>query len=193
MKISVCIITLNEEENLRRCLGSCAALADEIVVLDSGSTDGTETVAREFGACWAVCEWPGYVQQKNKVIQMASYDWVLSLDADEAISPNLLGVLKRLKQEGAPVEVGGYSIPRCVYYEGKWIRHGDWYPDRLVRLFRRTGASFAGGRANPDAMPSPNSPQSLRELLRALVDRLIQAIGAAVTRAILVIMQGTGV
>ena len=67
MKISVCIITLNEEENLRRCLGSCAALADEIVVLDSGSTDGTETVAREFGACWAVCEWPGYVQQKNKV------------------------------------------------------------------------------------------------------------------------------
>jgi len=148
MEISVCIITLNEERNLRRCLESCVPLADEIVVLDSGSTDGTEAVAREFGARWIVREWPGFVQQKNSVIQMASHDWVLSLDADEAISPALMRVLKRLKQEGVPAEVGGYSIPRCVYYEGKWIRHGDWYPDRLVRLFCRERATFAGGRVH---------------------------------------------
>ena len=148
MKISACIITLNEEANLRRCLESCVSLVDEIVVIDSGSTDGTEAIAREFGVYWEVREWPGYMQQKNNVIQMASHDWVLSLDADEVISSDLLVALKRLKQADAPVEVDGYSMSRCVFYEGRWIRHGDWYPDRLVRLFRRTGASFAGGRVH---------------------------------------------
>ena len=147
MKISACIITLNEEANLRRCLKSCVSLVDEIVVLDSGSTDGTEAVAREFGARWAVCQWSGYVQQKNNVIQMTSYDWVLSLDADEAISLDLMRVLNKLKQKEA-LEAGGYSMTRCVYYEDRWIRHGDWYPDRLVRLFRHKGARFAGGRVH---------------------------------------------
>ena len=124
------------------------SLADEIVVLDSGSTDGTKAIAREFGVRWTVREWPGYMQQKNNVIQMASHDWVLSLDADEAISSDLLEVLKRLKQEKPSPEVDGYSMKRCVFYEGRWIRHGDWYPDRLVRLFRRAGANFVGGRVH---------------------------------------------
>ena len=148
MKISVCVITLNEEQNLRRCLESCVSLADEILVLDSGSTDSTEAIAHEFGARWEVRKWPGYMQQKNNVIQMASYDWVLSLDADEAVSSDLRAVLKRLKEEGDSAEAGGYSMKRCVFYEDRWIRHGDWYPDRLVRLFRREGANFVGGRVH---------------------------------------------
>jgi glycosyltransferase involved in cell wall biosynthesis len=148
VKISACIITLNEEANLQRCLKSCAHLVDEIVVLDSGSTDGTEAIAREFGARWLVQEWPGYMRQKNNVIQLASHEWVLSLDADESISADLLVVLERLKQEATPSEVSGYSMTRCVFYKGRWIRHGDWYPDRLVRLFRHEKAVFAGGRVH---------------------------------------------
>ena len=148
MKISICIITLNEEENLRRCLESCVALADEIVVLDSGSTDGTGEVAREFGARWEVREWPGYMRQKNNVVQLATHEWVLSLDADEAVSPGLRPELERIRELEPSASVGGFSMSRCVFYEGRWIRHGDWYPDRLVRLFRREGACFAGGRVH---------------------------------------------
>ena len=148
MKISVCIITLNEEVNLRRCLESCAGLADEVVVLDSGSMDGTEKVAREFGARWEVREWPGYMRQKNDVVQLAMHEWVLSLDADEAVSSELRSELERVRESEPPVSVGGFYMSRCVFYDGRWIRHGDWYPDRLVRLFRREGARFAGGRVH---------------------------------------------
>ncbi len=148
MRISVCIITLNEEANLRRCLESCTGLAEEVVVLDSGSTDDTEAVAREYGARWVVREWPGYMRQKNNVIELANEEWVLSLDADEALSQGLCRVLEELKKTKPPDSVGGFSMSRCVFYEGHWVRHGDWYPDRLVRLFRREGAHFEGGRVH---------------------------------------------
>lgn len=148
MKISFCLITLNEESNLRRCLQSGADLADEIVVLDSGSTDATEKIAREFGARFEHQDWLGYVGQKNKALSLAAHPWIFSLDADEELSPELRAELKRLKTAEPPAETDGFSMPRCVLYEGRWIRHGDWYPDRLVRLFRRDEAKFSGGKVH---------------------------------------------
>jgi len=148
MKISFCLITLNEESNLRRCLQSCADMADEIVVLDSGSTDGTEKIAREFGARFEHQDWLGYVGQKNKMLSLARHEWVFSLDADEELSPLLREELKSLRTTEITRALNGFSFPRCVFYEGRWIRHGDWYPDRLVRLFRRNMAQFAGGKVH---------------------------------------------
>jgi glycosyltransferase involved in cell wall biosynthesis len=148
MNISFCLITLNEEANLRRCLQSCAGLADEIVIVDSGSTDGTEKIAREFGARFEHQDWLGYVGQKNRVLSRAVHPWVFSLDADEEFSPALREEVKRLKAAEPPAVTSGFSLPRCVLYEGRWIRHGDWYPDRLVRLFRRDRARFEGGKVH---------------------------------------------
>jgi glycosyltransferase involved in cell wall biosynthesis len=148
MKVSFCLITLNEESNLPRCLRSCVDLADEIVVLDSGSTDGTEQVAREFGARWEHQEWLGYVGQKNRALALAQHEWVFSLDADEELSPPLREEVHALKRSKIESAVGGFSVPRCVFYQGRWIRHGDWYPDRLVRLFRRGYARFVGGKVH---------------------------------------------
>ncbi|MFA6545576.1 MAG: glycosyltransferase family 2 protein [Limisphaerales bacterium] len=148
MKISFCLITLNEEANLPRCLRSCADLADEIVVLDSGSTDGTERMAKDFGVRFEHQDWLGYVGQKNRVLSRATHDWVFSIDADEELSPELREDVRRLKAAEPAADVSGWSMPRCVLYEGRWIRHGDWYPDRLVRLFRRDRAHFAGGKVH---------------------------------------------
>ncbi len=148
MKISFALITRDEEANLPRCLKSCADLADEIVVLDSGSTDRTEPIAREFGARWLHQDWLGYVGQKNKLLSLVAHAWVFSLDADEELSPALRDEVRALKSAEPTAEVGGFSMPRCVFYEGRWIRHGDWYPDRLTRLFRRDRAHFAGGKVH---------------------------------------------
>ena len=149
MKISFCLITLNEEENLPRCLKSCAGLADEIVVLDSGSTDATERVARSFDAHFEHQDWLGYVGQKNKTISLASHEWIFSLDADEELSSELRDEIHLLKSAGElGKDVAGFDMPRCVFYEGRWIRHGDWYPDRVVRWFRRDRAKFAGGKVH---------------------------------------------
>jgi glycosyltransferase involved in cell wall biosynthesis len=149
VKISFCLITLNEESNLPRCLRSLADLADEIVVLDSGSTDGTGRIAREFGARFEHQDWLGYVGQKNRVLSLATHEWVFSIDADEELSPKLREEVRRLKaDERLSDDFSGYLMPRCVLYEGRWIRHGDWYPDRLVRLFRRRAAQFAGGKVH---------------------------------------------
>jgi glycosyltransferase involved in cell wall biosynthesis len=149
MKISFCLITLNEEENLPRCLKSCADLADEIVVLDSGSADATEKIARKSGARFERQDWLGYVGQKNRAISLASHEWIFSLDADEELSPELRNEIRLLKSGGeAGDDVGGFDMPRCVFYEGRWIRHGDWYPDRLVRWFRRDRAKFSGGKVH---------------------------------------------
>ncbi len=148
MKITFCTITLNEEENLPRALKSCADLADEIVIVDSGSDDRTEEIARDFGAVWRHQDWLGYRDQKQLSIDLASNDWAFVLDADEELSEPLREELRTLKEQGARDDVGGWSVPRCTFYEGRWIRHGDWYPDRILRLVRRAGARFEGGRVH---------------------------------------------
>lgn len=162
MKISCCLITLNEEANLRRCLASCASLVDEIVVVDSGSSDATEGIARGFGARWTHQDWLGFVGQKNHAISLATHPWVFSIDADEEISPALAQEIIRIKQTGAAGDAVGYSMPRCVFYEGRWIRHGDWYPDRLTRLFKKAGARFAGGRVHERLEVGAGRVESLR-------------------------------
>jgi glycosyltransferase involved in cell wall biosynthesis len=148
MKISFCLITLNEEANLPRCLASCAGLADEIVVLDSGSTDRTREIALGHGARFEHQDWLGYVGQKNRVVSMARHEWVFSLDADEELSTELRAEIRLLREAEPAADRSGFSMPRCVRYEGRWIRHGDWYPDRLVRLFRKSRARFEGGRVH---------------------------------------------
>lgn len=148
MKISFCLITLNEEANLPRCLQSLQDLADELVIVDSGSADQTRSIAERHGALWHPQPWLGYVGQKNLACSLASHEWVFSIDADEALSPGLQLELRTLKTWDIPESCSGFSMPRCVLYDGRWIRHGDWYPDRLVRLFRRDRARFAGGRVH---------------------------------------------
>jgi glycosyltransferase involved in cell wall biosynthesis len=151
MKISACIITLNEERNLPRCLQSVAPLVDEILVVDSGSTDKTLAIAAKFEARIVHQDWLGYVDQKNFALAQAQHDWVLSIDADEEISTELADSIARVKTDpagDAPGSPNGYEFSRIVFYRGRWIRHGDWYPDRLVRLFRRAEARFTGGRVH---------------------------------------------
>jgi glycosyltransferase involved in cell wall biosynthesis len=148
VKISFCVITLNEEDNLARCLRSCSGLADEVLVVDSGSTDRTAKVAHDFDARWIEQPWLGFVGQKNRALELASHDWIFSIDADEELSPELQAELHELKSHPPSLAMSGFHMPRCVLYEGRWIRHGDWYPDRLVRLFRRGRARFAGGKVH---------------------------------------------
>ena len=149
MKISLCIITLNEEANLQRCLMSASLLVDEIIIVDSGSVDGTRKIAQKFSARWIEREWLGYVEQKNYTLAQASHDWILCLDADEALSPHLLSEMLCLKHElELPRDINGFSVPRCVFYDGRWIKNGDWYPDRLVRLFRNGTSQFEGGKVH---------------------------------------------
>ena len=145
MKISACIITRNEELNLPRCLASLRTVVDEIVIIDSGSTDRTPFIATEYNARFIRHDWEGYVGQKNFAIQKATWDWVLSIDADEELSPELVGQIQDLRQQTKEPDAAGFEVSRVVFYEGKWIRFGDWYPDRLVRLFRKNRARFSGG------------------------------------------------
>jgi glycosyltransferase involved in cell wall biosynthesis len=151
VKISACLIVCNEEKNLARCLRSVAPVTDEIVVIDSGSADRTVEIARSFGARVIGQPWLGFVGQKNFALEQAEHPWVLSIDADEELSPELAEAVTRLREDSAaeaPGAPNGYTVSRLVFYHGKWIRHGDWYPDRLVRLFRRAEARFTGGRVH---------------------------------------------
>jgi glycosyltransferase involved in cell wall biosynthesis len=151
MKITACIITLNEERDLPRCLTSIAPLVDEILVVDSGSSDNTPVIARSFDARVLHQDWLGYVGQKNFALDNATHPWVLSIDADEEISPELANAIAKLKADpkaDQPDSADGYEVSRVVFYRNRWIRHGDWYPDRLVRLFRRDKVRFSGGHVH---------------------------------------------
>jgi glycosyltransferase involved in cell wall biosynthesis len=142
MKISATIITLNEERNIARAIESIRC-ADEIVVVDSGSTDRTCQIAEQLGARVVHEPWRGYAAQKNLASQHASHDWILSVDADEAITEELEAEILALRQ--TEPEVAGYSMPRLTQYLGRWILHSGWYPDRKIRLFHRERAEWQGG------------------------------------------------
>lgn len=141
MKISATIITLNEERNIARSIESLRC-ADEIVVVDSNSTDRTCEIAQKLGARVIDNPFPGYAQQKNFAAEQASYDWVLSIDADEALSESLEAEIWQIKKHGPKYD--GYTFPRMAQYLGRWILHGGWYPDRKVRLYDRRKAQWVG-------------------------------------------------
>ena len=141
MKISATIIAFNEERNLPRAIESLRC-ADEILVVDSGSTDRTVEIAQKLGARVVENPWLGYAKQKNLAAENAAYDWILSLDADESLSEALEGEIWRLKKKGP--EFDAYTMPRMAQYLGRWIHHSGWYPDRKVRLYNRQKARWQG-------------------------------------------------
>jgi glycosyltransferase involved in cell wall biosynthesis len=141
-RISACLITLNEEHNLPRALASLAGVADEIVVVDAGSADGTMAIARKHGAAVFLRSWTNYSEQKNFAAERAKNDWILSLDADEELSTELAQSVLEWKTREAECSV--YDVARKTWYLGAWIRHSGWYPDYQRRLYRKDQAKFAG-------------------------------------------------
>jgi len=139
-KLSVTIITLNEENNIRDALES-VRWADEIVVVDSGSTDKTVDICREYTDKVFYNQWPGHISQKNIAIDKASHQWILSIDADERVTPDLATEIKEVLK--AP-KAAAYAVPRHVFYLGRWIDHSGWYPDYKIRLFRRDKGRWGG-------------------------------------------------
>lgn len=137
--VGVITITLNEEDRLARALGS-VEWADEIVVVDSGSTDRTEQIARRFHARFYVRDWPGYGAQKQRALELASTDWVLELDADEVVSPELRQAIERVVSD--PGDRVGFTVERPMYHLGAWFGTRGWYRERKLRLARRDRARF---------------------------------------------------
>ena len=143
--ISAALITHNEEHNIAAALQSLSWV-DEIVVVDSGSNDGTLEICRQYTDRIFHRDWTGYVDQKNFAVKNARHPWIFSLDADERVSPELRGEIVDLSERG--FSKPGYKIPRVAFFMGRWIRHGDWYPDYQLRLFDRTKGKWEGGRVH---------------------------------------------
>lgn len=141
-KVSATVLTYNNEATLEQCLKSIQWV-DEIVLVDSFSDDSTLEIAERYASIVFQREWPGFISQRNFAREKASGEWILWVDADEVVS-------KALSEEmqwamiNAQGEIAGYLVPRCTFYLGRWIRHGGWYPDLSVRLFRREAGHWAG-------------------------------------------------
>lgn len=170
--LSVTVITKNEAENIEACLRS-VRFADQIVVLDSGSTDDTLQIARSMGAEVSISpDWQGFGIQKNRALALANSDWVLSLDADERVTPELQAEI-RATLEAPAFDV--YSFPRLSSYCGRYMRHSGWYPDRVTRLFRRHAAQFSDDLVHEKIMTSSKVGQ-LRSPLRHESFRSFEAV-----------------
>ena len=141
-RLTVTLITLNEERNLPRLLASLADLADEIVVVDCGSTDRTCEIAAQHGARFFSRPWTGYGDQRNFAAAQSAHEWILVMDADEELSAELRESLRAWKQQ--PPAAAAYEFARKANYLGRWIRHSGWYPDYNGRLYRRELARFVG-------------------------------------------------
>lgn len=137
--ISTILITRDEENNIERCLESVRPFSDEIIVVDSGSTDRTIEIARAHDVRVIEHEWLGYGPQKQFTLEQATQPWVFSIDADEVVSPQLCEAI-----QSAPRDCEGYAVARRVWYMGRWILHSGWYPRYVVRFFRRDRGSFTG-------------------------------------------------
>ena len=143
--VSATLITHNEAVNIEEALQSLA-WADEIVVVDSGSTDATIEICRRYTGRIFRRDWTGFVDQKNYAVSQAAHDWIIALDADERIGSELAREINDLRRAG--FQKAGYRMPRVAYFMGRWIRHGDWYPDYQLRLFDRRLSLWRGGRVH---------------------------------------------
>ncbi|MEM6878190.1 MAG: glycosyltransferase family 2 protein [Bacteroidota bacterium] len=152
--LSLVIISFNEVDNLSRCIGSVGDLADEVLVVDSFSTDGTQELARQLGATVIERSFEGHREQKQWAISQAQYDWVLSLDADEALDSDLRKSIKKVK---ANYHSDGYYMNRLNRLNGQWIRYGAWYPDRKMRLFHRDKYQMGGRNPHDRFDPQPGA------------------------------------
>ena len=156
LPLSVVIITFNEERNIARCLDSVSNLADEVLVVDSYSKDRTKELALERGAKFVEHPFEGHIQQKNWAWEQASNEWVLSLDADEALDQTLAQSIRELLL-GSP-ENEGYTMNRLTNYCGHWVKHSGWYPDTKMRLFRKGKGAWGG--VNPHDKFELNSKEA---------------------------------
>lgn len=147
LPISLCTLTLNEEANIARCIKS-APFVSEVVVVDSGSTDGTRDIAERIGARVIHEPFRGYVAQTAFAVSHATRPWVLQLDADEALSGDLRDEITRAFAAGDP-PCDGFRMPRCTFFLDRWIKHSGWYPDWKLRLFRREKGRIAGEEPHP--------------------------------------------
>lgn len=155
--ISVVIITLNEEKNIERCIRSVLDIADEIIVLDSLSTDRTKEICLSYRVKFIEQPFLGYVEQVSKALEYATYPHILSMDADEALSDELKTSIKKVKEYW---KSDGYYYNRLTNYCGKWIRHTDWYPDRKLRLFDKTKGKWSGLNPHYTFTLQPNCSKS---------------------------------
>ncbi|WP_085518900.1 glycosyltransferase family 2 protein [Marivirga sericea] len=159
IKLSAVVITFNEEKNIRRCLSSLTKVADEIIVVDSFSSDRTEEICSEFHCEFKKNPFEGHIQQKNFAVQQASNEYVLSLDADEELSEELIDSILSVKTNW---EYDAYFFNRLSSYCGKFFRHGSWYPDQKVRLFDRRLAEWGGTNPHDKIILSSSSKKHLK-------------------------------
>lgn len=138
--LSAVVITFNEEKNIERCIKSLLPVADEIIIVDSYSTDRTKEISLKYNVKFFQMQWKGYAQTKNIANNKATFNWILSLDADEMLSPELQHSILKIKQQHSFF----YKIQRLNNYCGKWIKHSGWYPDAKIRLFDKTKAKWEG-------------------------------------------------
>ena len=141
IKLSVTIITFNEDANIERCLQSVTAIADEIVVVDSYSTDGTEKICRNYEVNFIQNKFEGHIQQKNYAVAQTIHDYVLSLDADEALTEELQKSIAQIKNDA---QSDAYSLNRITSYCGQWIHYCGWYPDKKIRLWNKNKGEWGG-------------------------------------------------
>ncbi|PIK14719.1 glycosyltransferase family 2 protein [Halobacteriovorax sp. JY17] len=159
VKLSAVIITLNEEHNIRRCLESLGGVVDEIIVVDSFSTDKTEEICKEFNVKWIQNKFLGHIEQKNFALKSATYDHILSLDADEALDDELREQITAIKNN---FEADGYYFNRLTHYVDQWIYRCGWYPDSKLRLLDRTKGQWSG--TNPHDIISMNEGANIKKL-----------------------------
>jgi glycosyltransferase involved in cell wall biosynthesis len=174
VKLSAIVITFNNERTIRRCMESLRWV-DEIVVVDSGSTDSTQRICREMGAhVHATEDWPGYGPQKNRALERSTGDWVLSVDSDEWITPELRAAIQRTLAE--PASFAGYAIPRRSSFCGRYMRHSGWWPDYVLRLFRREAGRFTDDQTHERVVVNGRTGRLKEPMMHEAITNLDQML-----------------
>lgn len=174
MKLSVIIITKNEAANIRACLES-VAWADEIIVVDSGSSDATAEICGEFDARVYKHDWQGFGKQKNRALGYATHEWVFSIDADERVTPELRAAIEAVLRKDDDA-CSAYRVSRLSSYCGRFMRHSGWYPDHIVRLFRRAAAHFSDDLVHERLLVEGQIGELDGELLHYAFDNLEEVL-----------------